>query len=65
MYHSQNFWDISGASIYQENEADTADLCYNEIDPPVDANQSDNTPDNKATDLAPFDTVCLTLHYSL
>ena len=57
MYHSQNFRGFSGASIYQDDVADTADFCNKEIDPPVDANESDNTPDNKATDLAPFDTV--------
>ena len=57
MYHSQNFCGFSGASIYQDDVADTADFCNKEIDPPVDANESDNTPDNKATDLAPFDTV--------
>ena len=56
MYHSQNFHDFSGSSIYQDDVADTADLCNKEIDPPVDAKESDNTPDNKATDLAPFDT---------
>jgi len=56
MYHSQNFHDFSGSSIYKDVVADTADLCNEEIDPPVDAKESDNTPDNKATDLAPFDT---------
>ena len=56
MYHSQNFCGFSGASIYQDDVADTAELCNKEIDPPVDAKESDNTPDNKATDLAPFDT---------
>ena len=56
MYHSQNFCGFSGASIYQDDVADTTDLCNKEIDPPVDAKESDNTPDNKATDLAPFDT---------
>ena len=55
MYHSQNFCGFSGASIYQDDVADTTDLCNKEIDPPVDAKESDNTPDNKATDLAPFD----------
>jgi hypothetical protein len=57
MYNPQNFWDISGAMIYQNNIADTADK---KIEPPlVDANisdfseiTSDNTPDN-------FDTFCL------
>ena len=57
MYHSQNFLGFSGASIYQDDVADTTELCNKEIDPPVDAKESDNTPDNKATDLAPFDTV--------
>jgi hypothetical protein len=64
MYHPQNFCDISGARSYQKNVADTADFCYKEIDPPVDANTSVHTPDNKATDLAPFDTVCHTLRHS-
>jgi hypothetical protein len=64
MYNSQNCCDISGASIYQDDVADTADFCYKEIAPLVDANKSDNTPDNKATDLAPFDTVCHTLRHS-
>ena len=64
MYHFQNFCDVSGASIYQNDVADTADFCYKEIDPPVDENKSDDTPDNKATDLAPFDTVCHTLRHS-
>ena len=56
MYHSQNFLGFSGTSIYQDDVADTTELCNKEIDPPVDAKESDNTPDNKATDLAPFDT---------
>jgi hypothetical protein len=55
MYHSHNFCGFSGASIYKDVVADTTDLCNKEIDPPVDAKESDNTPDNKATDLAPFD----------
>jgi hypothetical protein len=63
MYNPHNFWDISGAMIYQKNVAD-ADFCYKEIEPPpVDANTSDfseitsdNTPDN-------FDTVCHTLRH--
>ena len=54
MYHSHNFCGFSGASIYKDVVADTTDLCNKEIDPPVDAKESDNTPDNKATDLAPF-----------
>ncbi len=61
MYHPQIFCDKSGARNHQNNVADSADFCYKEIDPPVDANTSDDTPDNKATDLAPFDTVCHTL----
>jgi hypothetical protein len=64
MYHPQNFWDISGARSYQNNVADTADFWYKEIDSPVDANKSDDTLDNKATDLAPFNTVCHTLRHS-
>ena len=64
MYHSQNFCGFSGASIYKDVVADTTDLCNKEIDPPVDAKESDNTPDNKATDLAPFDTVHPTLRQS-
>ena len=64
MYHSHNFCGFSGASIYQDYVADTADFCNKDIDPPVDANESDNTTDNKANDLAPFDTVCQTLRHS-
>jgi hypothetical protein len=64
MYHPQNYWDISGARSYQNNVADTADFCCKEIDPPVNANESTNTPDNKATDLAPFDNVRHTLRHS-
>ncbi len=64
MYHSQNFCYLSGASNYQDDVADTTDFCNEEIDFPVDANESTNTPDNKATDLAPFDTVCHTLRHS-
>ena len=64
MYHSQNFHDFSGSSIYQDDVADTAELCNKEIDPPVDAKESDNTPDNKATDLAPFDTFHHTSRHS-
>jgi hypothetical protein len=64
MYHPQNYCDISGARSYQNNVADTADFCCKEIDPPVNANESTNTPDNKATDLAPFETVHRTLRHS-
>ncbi len=64
MYHTQNYCDTSGARSYQNNVADTADFCCKKIDPPVNANESTNTSDNKATDLAPFDTVHCTLKQS-
>ena len=64
MYHTQNYCARSGARSYQNNVADTADFCCKKIDPPVNANESTNTSDNKSTDLAPFDTVHRTLRHS-
>jgi hypothetical protein len=57
MYQHQNFLAISQIRSYQY-VADTTNLKEEEKYPSVDANTSDYAPDNKASELAPFDIVC-------
>jgi hypothetical protein len=57
MYQHQNFPAISQTRSYQY-VADTTNLKEEEKDPSVDANTLDYAPDNKASELAPFDIVC-------
>ncbi len=56
MYQHQNFPAISNQEL--PVCSDTTNLKEEEKDPSVDANTSDYAPDNKASELAPFDIVC-------
>jgi len=57
MHQHQNFPAISRNRSYQY-VADTTNLKEEEKYPSVDANTSDYAPDNKASELAPFDIIC-------
>jgi hypothetical protein len=57
MYQHQNLPAISQTRSYQY-VADTANLKEEEKDPSVDVNTSDYAPDNKASELAPFNIIC-------